>query len=209
MLNLTKLITNNILVCGESGAGKSYLLHRLLNEIIDNNLDDNYQIYIDDPKLYEFQKEYNYLNIYNYNFKKIMVIIIDRIREMYLNYKPKFNPVYIIYDELGERLPSQASINNNYERLVKLGDSFLSIIRSDMAKDLNIHIFAAIQNPKMLTPMEINKIFDYYIETTNKNQTDINSYVPILKEKLGEKFNKLNTLCFDERILNIYRNKKI
>ena len=57
-MNLETLTSKNLLIGGEVGSGKTYLLTLLINKIMENK-DSNSLIYISDPKLSCFRRFIN------------------------------------------------------------------------------------------------------------------------------------------------------
>ena len=102
-MNLETLTLKNLLICGETGSGKTYLLTLLINKIMENK-DSNSLIYISDPKLFCFRRFINNKDILNYDENELVKIVNDRLEKLKDNPKCEFSDIYVVFDEVANEL---------------------------------------------------------------------------------------------------------
>ncbi len=206
MLRFKELVNNNILMSGETGAGKSYILHKIIEEI--RKEDEETLIYISDPKFVEFKKDINNQNILSYDALEIAKIIKERQNAIKNDKNISFNHLFIIYDEIGLLLPPSCSIAKSSMRKEAIEDSIIKSCNGKAFKDINVHLIAATQTPARFTLEETFDKFDLYFEIKTNLDEDNDYYLKMLKKKFGKNIYELCTTHLDERFIIIYKLEK-
>ncbi len=201
-MNLETLTLKNLLIGGETGSGKTYLLTLLINKIMENK-DSNLLIYISDPKLFCFRRFINNKDILNYDENELVKIVNDRLEKLKDNPKCEFSDVYVVFDEIGNELffvdnASKEVINGKR----KFSDAFIDLITSKLSKKIKVYILAATQLPHLFLPKEIQSKFDYFVELEPQRVED---FIPLLSKELKNSFTKVLKDSFDERNLTLYK----
>ena len=201
-MNLETLTLKNLLIGGEVGSGKTYLLTLLIKKIIENK-DSNYLIYISDPKLFCFRRFINNKDILNYDENELVKIVNDRLEKLKDNPKCEFSDIYVVFDEIANEL---FFVDNASEEVIngkrKFPDAFIDLITSKLSKKIKVYILAATQLPHLFLPKEIQSKFDYFIELEPQRVED---YIPLLSKELKNSFTKVLSDRFDERNLTLYK----
>lgn len=200
-MNLETLISKNLVIGGETGSGKTYLLTLLLKKIMENK-DSNSLIYISDTKLFCFRRFINNKDILNYDENELVKIINDRLEKLKDNPEFEFSDIYVLFDEIANELFFVDNVSKeviNGKR--KLSDAFIDLITSKLSKKIKVYIIAATQLPHLLLPKEIQSKFNYFIELEPQRVED---FVPLLSRELKNSFIKVLSDSFDERNLTLY-----
>lgn len=201
-MNLETLTLKNLLIGGEVGSGKTYLLTLLIKKIIENK-DSNSLIYISDPKLFYFRRFINNKDILNYDENELVKIVNDRLEKLKDNSKCEFSDIYVVFDEIAYELffvdnASEGVINGKR----KFADAFIDLITSKLSKKIKVYILAATQLPHLFLPKEIQSKFDYFVELEPQRVDD---FIPLLSKELKNSFTKILSDSFDERNLTLYK----
>ena len=182
-MNLETLTSKNLLIGGEVGSGKTYLLTLLINKIMENK-DSNSLIYISDPKLFCFRRFINNKDILNYDENELVKIVNNRLEKLKDNPEYEFSDIYVVFDEIANELffvdnASKEVINGKR----KFPDAFIDLITSKL-------------------PKEIQSKFDYFVELEPQRVED---FIPLLSKELKNSFTKVLKDSFDERNLTLYK----
>lgn len=201
-MNLEILISKNLLIGGEVGSGKTYLLTLLIKKIIENK-DSSSLIYISDPKLFCFRRFINNKDILNYDENELVKIVNDRLEKLKDNPEYEFSDIYVLFDEIGNEL---FFVDNVSEEVVngkrKFADAFIDLIASKLSKKIKVYILAATQLPHLFLPKEIQSKFDYFVELEPQR---VEGFIPLLSKELKNSFIKVLSDSFDERNLTLYK----
>lgn len=200
-----QFISNNLLIAGETGSGKTYFLKYLINQILET-YEEKSIVYICDLKSLDYIKTINNTNILKYNEEEISKLVDDRLTKLKENPTFDFSDVYVIFDELTDALaPWDQLLKNRSNKKRVLNDHFIELLTSSISKKIKVYMICATQLPNLLLPSEIKSKFNWYIDIfydTNANSDD--RYSSLLKTELDSSFNEIFHTNFDERYLTIY-----
>ena len=200
-----QFISNNLLIAGETGSGKTYFLKYLINQILET-YEEKSLVYICDLKSLDYIKTINNTNILKYNEEEISKLVDDRLTKLKENLTFDFSDVYVIFDELADALaPWDQLLKNRSNKKRVLNDHFIELLTSSISKKIKVYMICATQLPNLLLPPEIKSKFNWYIDIfydTNANSDD--RYSSLLKTELDGSFNEIFHTNFDERYLTIY-----
>ena len=201
-MNLETLTLKNLLIGGETGSGKTYLLTLLINKIMENK-DSNSLIYISDPKLFYFRRFINNQDILSYDENELVKIVNDRLEKLKDYKEYEFSDIYVVFDAIAYEL---FFVDNASEEVIngkrKFPDAFIDLITSKLSKKIKVYILAATQLPHLFLPKEIQSNFDYFVELEPQRVED---FIPLLSKELKNSFTKVLSDSFDERNLTLYK----
>lgn len=201
-----QFISNNLLIAGETGSGKTYFLRYLINQILEE-CKEKPVIYVHDLKGVDYRRIINNLNIFKYNEAEIFDLIDRRLEKIKVDPSSSFNEVYVIFDELAEALESwNELINNKSNRIRKLSNRFIDFCTSSVSKKIKVYMICATQLPNILLPTEIQSKFNRYIDILDDSNTNSDDrYSSMLKRELNSSFYEVCRTDFDKRCLTVYQ----
>ncbi|MBO8426153.1 MAG: ATP-binding protein [Firmicutes bacterium] len=153
-------ISSNLLVAGETGTGKTYFLKALIKKITQNS-DSEANIYIDDPKEFEYRRLLNGTNIRPYDEDEATSLMESRLLAIKENKEAEFPPVYVIFEEFSHRLNWLKEADEKDEDN-DIGDRLLSLCDRTSCKKANVHLVCTSQVPHLLlSSTQVRAIFDF------------------------------------------------
>ncbi len=204
-----QFISKNLLIAGETGSGKTYLLTYLINQILEE-YDKNPIIFIYDFKGFDYRKKINNINIFKYNEAEIFRLIDYRLKKIKDDHASNFREVYVIFDELVDALESRGDLTKKkFNKNRKLSNRFINFFNTSVSKKIKVYMICATQLPNLFLPNEIQRRFDFYIDTfCDSNMNNNKQYSYLLKSELHSSFNEVFHTKFDDRYLTVYKIEK-
>lgn len=204
-----QFISKNLLIAGETGSGKTYLLTYLINQILEE-YDKNPIIFIYDFKGFDYRKKINNINIFKYNEAEIFKLIDYRLKKIKDDHASNFREVYVIFDELVDALESSGDLTKKkFNKNRKLSNRFINFFNTSVSKKIKVYMICATQLPNLFLPNEIQSRFDFYIDTfCDSNMNNNKQYSYLLKSELHSSFNEVFHTKFDDRYLTVYKIEK-
>lgn len=201
-----QFISKNLLIAGETGAGKTYFIKYLIDHLLKER-DKKPLVFIHDLKGIDYFKVVDNSNVFAYDEDKIFALIDDRLTKIKDVKAASFQEVYVIIDELALALESyEKLIKNKSNKNRKLGHSLIDFCTSSVSKKIKVYIICATQLPNLLLPTEIQSKFNLYIDMLcDSNTRSDNLYSSLLKSKLNNAFHEILRTKFDERYLTVYQ----
>lgn len=199
-----QFISNNLLIAGETGSGKTYFLKYLINQILET-YEEKSLVYICDLKSLDYIKTINNTNILKYNEEEISKLVDDRLTKLKENPTFDFSDVYVIFDELADALaPWDQLLKNRSNKKRVLNDHFIELLTSSISKKIKVYMICATQLPNILLPTEIQSKFNRYIDILDDSNTNSDDrYSSMLKRELNSSFHEVCRTDFDKRCLTV------
>lgn len=201
-------ISSNMLIAGETGTGKTYFLKALIKEITQNS-DSKANIYIDDPKGFEYRRLLNRTSIRPYDEDEVTSLMESRLLAIKENKESEFPPVYVIFEEFSHRLNWLKEADEKDEDN-DISDRLLSLCDRTSCKKANVHLICASQVPHLLlSSTQVRAKYDFlalcYYGKQNPFEQDY--IVNPWEENLKTAIEAVDEGDYGERHLIVYRLK--